>query len=266
MQQAAIDRQGFDAQRTGKGTMEWADHTENIQLGCSNNCRYCYAAQSAHRFKRRERSEWSMQELTGKAYIEKYPARAGVIMFPSTHDITTANVDACIAFLRKVLAAGNRVLIVTKPNLFCMIRITAELREFMECILFRFTIGTLDMEASLYWEMAAPLPSERIAALEMVFSQGWRTSVSMEPLLGGIITARKLIAAIRPFVTDSIWIGKMNKIRTRVVAENDIDREWIDYIEQRQCDSEIVRLYDEFNHDPLIFWKDSIREVVNRVR
>jgi len=262
MNQAIIDQPGFDAMRAGTGTMEWADHTENIQLGCSNDCRYCYAAQSAHRFKRRDRSEWGREELTGKAAIERYPSRAGVIMFPSTHDITAANVEACIVFLRKVLEAGNLVLVVSKPNLFCMIRLTAELREFRENILFRFTIGTLDMMASLYWEMAAPLPSERMAALEMVRSMGWRTSVSMEPLLGGIITARKVIAAVRPSVTDSIWIGKMNKIKTRVVAIDDIDREWIDYIEQRQSDSEIVRLYNEFKNDPLIHWKDSIREVI----
>lgn len=250
--------------RTGTGTMEWADHTENIQLGCSNNCRYCYAAQSANRFRRRDRSEWSREELTGKAYIERYPARAGVIMFPSTHDITSANVDACINFLRKVLKAGNCVLIVTKPSLYCMVKITGELGQFRENILFRFTIGTLDMAASLYWEMAAPLPSERIEALQMVRSMGWRTSVSMEPLLGGIITARKVIATVRPSVTDSIWIGKMNKIRTRVVVESSIDNEWIDYIEQRQCDAEICRLYREFSNDPLIRWKDSIREVVSR--
>lgn len=256
----------FDQERTGTGTKEWADHVENIALGCSNNCRYCYAAQNAARFKRRDRDDWAREELTGKANIDRYPSRAGVIMFPSAHDITPGNLHVCISFLKKVLAAGNSVLIVSKPQQQCIWALLWELREWREQILFRFTIGTTDDDTSLYWEPGATLPEERIMSLAMAHSDGFATSVSMEPLLGGIITARSVVKAVKPFVTDSIWIGKMNKIRTRVQAENKYDRGWINFIEQRQTDAEIIRLYDEFKDDPIIFWKDSIREVVARWR
>lgn len=255
----------FDKERIGTGTKEWADHVENICLGCSNNCRYCYAAQNAARFKRRDRDGWAREEITAKASIVKYPSRAGVIMFPSAHDLTPGNFRECIQFLRKVLEAGNSVLIVSKPNPCCMAELREALSIYRENVLFRFTIGTTDAPASLFWEPGAPLPKDRIAALYDAFKDGWRTSVSMEPLLGGVITARSVIKAVEPFATDSIWIGKMNKIRTRVKIQKDVDREMVEFIESRQTDKEMLRLFLEFQDNPKIFWKDSIREVVSRI-
>ena len=73
----------FDEQREGTGTHEWAEVTENISRGCPHDCLYCYAAQNAKRFKLRDRADWKREELTKRAYITSYPARGGVIMFPS---------------------------------------------------------------------------------------------------------------------------------------------------------------------------------------
>jgi DNA repair photolyase len=258
--------ENFDRERTGTGTKEWAEVTENICRGCANNCLYCYAAHSANRFKLKDRGEWAKEELTKRASIASYPARDGVVMFPSSHDITLYNLAAYIRVARLILAAGNHLLIVSKPRRECIWSLLSELREYKEQILFRFTTGTVNDETSCFWEPGAPLPLERISCLAMANGEGFATSVSMEPLLGGVITARSVIKAVKPFVSDSIWIGKMNKIRTRVIAGNDIDREWIAYIEQRQTDAEMIRLYDEFKNDPLIRWKDSIKEVVARCR
>jgi DNA repair photolyase len=83
----------FDESRSGTGTKEWAEVTENIQIGCSNNCLYCYAAHNANRYGLRKRSEWATESLTKRADIKSYPARDGVVMFPSTHDITPFNLE-----------------------------------------------------------------------------------------------------------------------------------------------------------------------------
>ena len=254
----------FNSLRSGTGTNEWAEVTENICRGCANNCRYCYAAHTANRFKLRERSEWKVEELTKRAARRSYPAKGGVVMLPSSHDITLYNLEAYIRVARLILAAGNRLLIVSKPRRECIWSLLSELREWREQIMFRFTIGTIHDETSRFWEPGAPLPMERVSCLSMAHGEGFATSVSIEPLLGGTITAGLVIKAVRSFVTDSIWIGKMNKIRTRFVAKNEIDREWIDYIERRQTDEKIISLYEEFKDDPLIRWKDSIQEVVAR--
>lgn len=155
----------FDDKREGTGTHEWAEVTENIARGCSNNCLYCYAAHNSNRFNLRKREEWATEELTKRADITSYPARNGVVMFPSSHDITPFNLEAYIRVARLILAKGNRLLIVSKPRVECVDAMILAFAEFKEQILFRFTIGTIDPGVSKFWEPGAPLPLERILSL-----------------------------------------------------------------------------------------------------
>lgn len=251
----------FDEDRKGTGTAEWAEVTENICRGCLNNCLYCYAAHNANRFNQRPRSEWDREELTKRANITSYPARDGVVMFPSSHDITPHNLEAYIRVAKLILARGNRLLIVSKPRVSSVYALLAEFEQWKEQILFRFTIGTMNPAATAFWEPGAPEPEERISCLRMAFEAGYRTSVSIEPLIGGIENAIDVVKASRLYVTDTIWIGKMNKVRTRVAAEH---AQAVANIEFLQKDEMILELYHHFEHDPMIRWKDSIKEVIAR--
>ena len=256
----------FDTPRTGTGTKEWAEVTENICRGCANNCLYCYAAHNANRFKLRERSGWQVEELTKRAEMRSYPARGGVVMFPSSHDITPYNLEAYIRVARLILAAGNRLLIVSKPRRECIWSLLSELREYKEQILFRFTIGTIHDNLSRFWEPGAPLPLERISCLAMACGSGFATSVSIEPMLGGSHGAMSVVEAVREHVTETIWIGKMNKARLRVDIRVPENAAAVERIEAMQDDMEIIKLYLAYRDDPLIRWKDSIKEVVARWR
>jgi hypothetical protein len=75
-------------------------------------------------------------------------------------------------------------------------------------------------------------------------------------MLGGTDGTIKLVELIEENVTETIWIGKMNKISQRV--SNDY-REAADNIEYRQRDSEIRRLVEALENNPKIRWKDSIK-------
>ncbi len=44
------------------GTKEWAASNVNIQSGCPNDCRYCYAKSMAIRHKRKTRENWKVLE------------------------------------------------------------------------------------------------------------------------------------------------------------------------------------------------------------
>lgn len=255
----------FDTKRDGTGTKEWAEVTENIARGCPNNCLYCYAASNAQRFKLRQRDDWGNEELTKKAHITTYPTRRGVVMIPSAHDITPFNVDAFIRVARLMLAAGNRLLIVSKPRLDCIGKVIGALEAHKDAILFRFTIGTTDAATAAHWEPGAPAPAERIEALKLAFEAGYRTSVSAEPLLGGVETAMHLLDAVRPYVTDTVWVGKMNKIRARVDLVSPENRARAEEIEQAQTDDEIQRLFIALDGDPLVRWKDSVSEALARI-
>jgi hypothetical protein len=63
-------------------------------------------------------------------------------------------------------------------------------------------------------------------------------------------------------VTESIWIGKLNNIRSRVSSVDEQDRKAIQRIEQGQTDGRIREICDALKNHPLIRWKDSIKRVV----
>lgn len=254
----------FDADRKGSGTKEWSEHTLNIVKGCPNNCLYCYAAHNANRFNQRPRAEWEREEFTKRAAMTSYPARDGVVMFPSSHDITPFNLDAYIRVAKLILGKGNKLLIVTKPRLECIRRLLHDLAPFKSQILFRFTIGSIYPNTAAFWEPGAPPPDERIACLQLARAFDYNTSVSIEPMLGGAYGAMDVVAATVNHVTDTIWIGKMNKARTRVDINNPAHAEQVKLIEYQQCDEEILSLYQYYKDNPIIRWKDSIMEVVAR--
>jgi DNA repair photolyase len=186
-------------------------------------------------------------------------------MFPSAHDITPFNLDAYVRVARLMLEAGNKLLIVSKPNYDCIARLCDEFRKFKEQILFRFTIGTTENAVAAHWEPGAPAPTERVEALAFAHRMGYRTSVSAEPLLGGLDTAQALLEAVRPYVTDTVWIGKMNKIRARVDMSVPENKERALEIERVQTDAEVLRLFNALDGDPQVRWKDSIHEARARM-
>lgn len=119
-------------------------------------------------------------------------------------------------------------------------------------------------DVSVFWEPGAPLPRERIHCLWAAYSRGFKTSVSIEPMLGGAHETALVISAIRTIVTDTIWIGKMNKTRLRVDMNNPANQKAVEDISKLQSDSQIIELYSKFKDDPLIRWKDSIKSVIGK--
>ncbi|MHA1291122.1 MAG: radical SAM protein [Promethearchaeota archaeon] len=204
-----------------KGTKEWADTNVNCYYGCSNNCRYCYARHYALRFKRIEKYEdWEKMKPNYKSIEKNYRKRKGRIMFPTSHDITSESFYNCTLVLRKLLKAGNNVLITTKPYLFAISNICNKFEEFKKQIQFRFTITSISDRILFFLEPKAPFFFERIASLKYAFNKGFKTSVSIEPYLDKDLNP--LIKEIAPYCSESIWIGKMsnlNKVIARLIWE-----------------------------------------------
>jgi len=190
------------------GTKEWADKNINIQKGCRNGCRYCYAMKMAFRFGRvKDYSDWIRPEIDHIRVDRKFRKRIGRVMFPSTHDITSGNYGSCIIILKNLLKVGNEVLIVSKPDPLIIDILIQKLVAYKDQIQFRFTITSLDNKTSLWQEPNAPLPKRRIMALMWAFNKGWKTSVSIEPYLDADLVP--LIEKVEPYCTESIWVGIM---------------------------------------------------------
>jgi DNA repair photolyase len=247
-----------------KGTKEWAEVNKNIQKGCEHNCRYCYARANAKRFKQIENSDdWKEPIiLTEKALYDKPVKVEGRIMFPTTHDITPNNIDYVKVWLYRWLEVGNDILIVSKPHFYCIADICDTFEQFKDQITFRFTIGSTDDDVLKFWEEGAPPFKERLYALKYAYMCGYKTSVSCEPFLDD--TIMNVIGEVTDYVSDTIWVGKMNKINNRVDQKGWTQKEifYLDKLLDAQTDEKIKYLYWLYQKDPTIHWKDSIKEVL----
>ncbi len=242
------------------GTREWAAHTVNCITGCEHNCRYCYARANALRFRYiASPDDWATPRVRLRDVNKTRRKVDGRIMFPTTHDITPKTLAPCLCVLRNLLGAGNEVLIVTKPHFECVERICSELCMFRKSILWRFTIGAMDNRILSYWEPGAPCYKERFRSLQYAFCDGFATSVSCEPCLD-TSSVVALFSKCEPFITDSFWIGKANKLAGRCSPDT-LPCE-IENIEAEQTDEIVRRIYEQLKHEPKIRWKESFKSVL----
>ena len=244
------------------GTKEWASSNVNIQSGCPNDCKYCYAKSMAIRHKRKTRDSWKEPEIQAAKVNKGFAKRKGTIMFPTTHDITQDNLPECIVVLRNMLKVGNHVLIVSKPDPECILELCCELEEFQKQILFRFTIGSADDSILRFWEPGAPCFADRLEALKIADELGFATSVSCEPMLDNRI--EDVVDNVLSYVTDAIWIGLPNMLNQRI-ALNCGDEETKALAKKLMAgfaDSRIKELYAKYANHPQIKWKESIKKAV----
>jgi hypothetical protein len=253
----------FNISRTGTGTREWSDHSYNIALGCSHNCHYCYARFIARRFGRIATMEdWRKMTVDPEKINGSSRNFGGVVMFPTTHDITPELLPYALQTLKNLLGANNEVLVVTKPHLKVIKTLCTELVPHRSSIQYRFTIGSLSAQTCALWEPGAPAPAERLAALEHAYAECFRTSISIEPMLGENPEMIALVSRVTPFVTDSIWLGKLNggvpiEAQTLPGVKQSLHK-----IRTAQKDPSVLMLHSALKSNPKVRWKDSIKRVL----
>ena len=246
------------------GTLEWAEINKNIFHGCQHCCTYCYAKAMAKRFNRiKDDAGWEDMHLNEKALNEKPRLLKGRILFPSTHDIIPEHIDIIINYLRGWLEVGNEILIVSKPHQECIQRIVDELDKYKNQITFRFTIGSVNDDVLKFWEPNAPSFEERLGCLQVAYTAGFNTSVSCEPYLDEDINL--LVQRVLPYVTDTVWLGLMNKIKQRVnmVGWTKKDKRFLDRVVSAQTNDFVEALYNHWKDDKQIRWKDSIKTIMD---
>jgi DNA repair photolyase len=169
-------------------------------------------------------------------------------MIPTSHDITPAHLDLAMSVIGKLLVAGNRLLITTKPHLKCIMKICQAFKEYKEMIQFRFTITSKDDLMLAKWEPGAPLFLERVKALIFAFKAGFNTSISMEPCLD--LDPRPLVERIAPYVTGKIWIGVMNYCGEYFFTKIETLQTWLGYFagnEQIIFKDAVINRIEKFN-------------------
>ena len=245
------------------GTKEWASYTCNFINGCKHDCKYCYSKEMAIRFHRKTASTWKIEEVRENDILKKRTRKNGRIMFPSSHDIHPDNLKYSIRFLENILLPGNEVLIVTKPHYICIKEICSKFHLYKKNIIFRFTIGSASSKVLKFWEPGAPSYAERLKSLRYAYNNGFRTSISCEPMLDDSIGT--IINDVQPFTSDYIWIGKANFLIRRLRMNGVTDSKTMQMAEELlnlQSDESILNMYNTFKIFPKIKWKESIKSVV----
>ena len=79
-------------------------------------------------------------EIDQKKVLASARQFSGVVMFPTTHDLTPEVLPVALTVLRNLLAAGNQVLIVSKPHRAVIRTICRECNGCKKQIQFRSTI------------------------------------------------------------------------------------------------------------------------------
>jgi len=245
------------------GTREWSAVSANCCKGCEHNCAYCYARwEAVNKWQTLpNEADWTKMVVNWNAVNKKWKKYDGAIMFPTTHDIMPSVLEPCLTTIGHILEAGNKILIVSKPHLECIKAICQRLEPAKDRILFRFTIGAINDALFSYWEPNAPKFPERLECLKYAYYAGFQTSVSAEPMLDRANMVA-LVGIAEGYITDSIWIGKMNAIGKRVKVVTQEDREQVQRIIEGQTDKQILNLYQSLKNNPKVKWKESIKQVV----
>nr|MDO8112910.1 radical SAM protein [Candidatus Sigynarchaeota archaeon] len=223
-----------DGKKITSGTKEWADFNINLIDGCAHNCRYCYAKKMAVRFGRKTEATWGTMRIRERDVNKAYRKKKGRIMFPTSHDIVPEEpfFKACMTVLEKLLRADNSVLVTTKPHLQVVRYICEHFKKFMDKIQFRFTITSMDDTKLADWEPGAPNFQERLESLKYASQAGFKTSISIEPCLDE--DPRKLVEILKPYVTESIWLGCMNYSGKYPFNSTETLKKWVQWFEKEE--------------------------------
>jgi DNA repair photolyase len=253
--------------KTG-GIQEYeVDDSINIQIGCENDCRYCYAKYDAvHRFRFCTAQGWAEPRINNKKVDSTY-SNHGFVAFPSTHDITDRNISQYLCVLRKLLDAGNRVLIITKPRWQQIALICESFKEHRKKILWRFTIGSANDEVLQFWEPGASNFGERLNCLRYAFLSGYQTSVSCEPMLDAFVD--HVYSATAEYITESFWIGLLRNFISRVDQSGISDEQQDKFIVpllKASSPTVVKAMYDLMKDKPFIKWKESVRNMMEKYR
>jgi DNA repair photolyase len=262
-EQKVPSKDGKKQTKTVSGTREWSTLSINFINGCSHDCKYCYAKAMAVQYNRKTRDDWKHEEVRfDKLFPTKKP-KGKYTMFPSSHDISPENHKHALTVLDVLLNKGHRVMIVTKPHVEVVEAICNQFGDYKERILFRFTIGSLDSEVLKFWEPNAPSFEERLASLKHAHSMGFMTSVSCEPALD--TNTIELAETVMPYVTDAVWLGKANRLKSIIKlnrGEDQVTQKAAEELIKSQSNGWALGLYQHFKDNPQIKWKDSMKKVL----
>ena len=187
-----------------------------------------------------------------------------LIMTPTSHDVVPKIVDAFIVACLNMLDAGHSLLITTKPRVYCVEKMCKAFLDYKKGIYkdrvtFRFTMTTCDQDVKDCWEWLAPTFDEGIKCLDIANTNGFQTSISMEPFLKDPVTT---VEKLKEHVTGEIWIGMMNGYPSEKVLNMPLPSFLVKDIkrlkEEEYTFDNINQIVSNLRGNTNVHWKESI--------
>ena len=248
----------------------------NIYAGCSHGCAYCYVPTLPFPFFKRHdeprlRSTFSIEKLEHEAASRAGSGETGRVLLCFTTDPYQAGLDSEHGLARATIEVLHRygftVQVLTKNPAAALHDL--DLFDFGDALAVTLTFPRGMDELSGVWEPGAPLPSDRIWALERFDEAGVQTWVSLEPVVdpaAALLIVRQTIGFV-----DHYKIGKINHVEH---LPPDLRRQ-VEGYDWRRFSGEIVDLLRKYGYEPIeeparaypgtYYLKDSLREVGRRL-
>jgi hypothetical protein len=238
--------------------------SRNIAVGCAHNCVYCFARAAAlENNVIHSPEEWVHERVVPEKLNEEQSLTPGVLYrFPTHHDITPALLQPSLLYIDKLLRAGNAVEVCSKPHLECIRAICETFQAFTDKLRFCFTIGSTNAATCAWLEPGAPTPEERIEALKLASRSGFKTSVSIEPMLEDEVGTSEVIRRVYPYVTEEISIGRMWSLAKRISLLGRDRDEVLRYFQFVNADKIIRTVHERFSWDRKIQWEKTVTDLV----
>ena len=119
----------------------------------------------------------------------------------------------------------------------------------------------MDDKVLSFWEPGAPVYKERKEALRYAFDYGFKTSVSMEPMLD-IANIDKVIKEVNQFVNEDIWLGPMSHLKRISRYTHDSALKNIDELAAAQTTESLRPIYERYKDDSKIRFKHTFLEAI----
>lgn len=209
---------------------EYSPYALNIYIGCSHQCRYCYAPHTLQKSSvtyfgkpepRKDILKYLEKDLQKNIYKEQ-------VLLSFVGDVYCDNADdsATTREVLKMLSAYHVPVAVLSKGGKKMLRDLDVFKTFGDRITVGTTLTFLDEEKSKYWEPFASTPSERLETLKILHDNGIKTFASFEPT----IEPEESLALIRKTLemdcVDHYKIGKINNYKSE-----DKWQDWAKYLQ-----------------------------------
>ena len=229
--------------------------------GCFHDCLYCYARKMDVRF-HRETEECMLKQIFPKMPKNK------LVMFPTTHDLHPKYIGRFSLTVIELINKGNRVLFTTKSSNSTfrafLDKLDSDIKDFSNTnemlktqvrsnLEIRITITCRDNSFIEKFEKKTGFYEERLANLRYAYERGYKTSVSIEPLLCSKEDLDLIILDLVDRKTDSVWIGTLSSIPEDLRVE----------VAPFYSKENLQKIYDEYSLKLYIHIKDTF---INRLR